>query len=252
MEILQQLKERSDERLRNWKLRLLLYGGKGVGKTTCALTAPPPILLQTFDPGSGQLLALRRGIRSGRVILDDRFEFCSPSSEPTLNDWVVYMAQLERDGVFKEVGTFVLDSLTYWSLLAADYVISMDERNKTTWMQLQNYIPLQQTMVKCISQLFQLPCNVIVIGHVSKRFNEVTKRDETTVALPGEKTSTWVAGMFPDQWLMTAEGSQYRVLIRGDSYAQAVSRAAPMEIASEQPPNIEEILERINQTGKET
>jgi len=228
------------------RLRLCLYGEKGHGKTSAALTARRPIYLQSFDPGGCLLPQADALVKEGHLVVDTSWEGRDTKDPSVLREWLDRMKDLERAGLFKTCGTFVLDSLTFWSEFLMAKIIGDDSRNKTDIPQLQNYVPFQLTFVNIMKGFYNLPCDVIVTGHISTEDDDVTGTKRTALNLIGRTTSSKVMAAFSELWVakkrVTSSGPSYRILTQGDGFYEASTRIGSGLFTGEQEPDIQALL----------
>jgi len=236
------------------KLRLILYGEKGSAKTTTAMTARKPIFVDSFDPGGMTVKRIEKDIQKGDIIPDTRWERKSLKDDhDTIQKWFSEMKMREADGLFDNIGTYVLDGGTLFAEFLMRSVIQLDEKNKTRLTeapiaQLQNYYPFQQRILNVMKGFSDLPCDVIVTFHATKIKNMVDGTMFTSVAIPGEKAPEIVTSVFGELWMTTikpiAGGSEFKLLTRRDGIYKAVTRIGDGKLDQKEPPNICNMLKK--------
>jgi len=123
------------------KLKVLVYGASGSGKTTFGSTAPKPI----FASAENGLLA----------IADKELPFVQIASKVDLLDLYKYLRDEKHD-----YETVVIDSIT-----EINEVIKVDIEKKTgRAMQLKDWGELAKTIEKILRMFRDLPMNVVIIA----------------------------------------------------------------------------------------
>jgi hypothetical protein len=157
----------------------LIIGKFGTGKTTIVGTAPGPILIHSFDPGG--VKSLTAEINSGKVIPQEFVD--SDMKLPTaFAAWTKTFDQYRREGVFKQVGTYVIDSATTFVEAMTNQYLKLKDRAGEA-PQLQDYNMIRNMMRDAIKACLALPCNFILTGHIDVERDEVTGKSETCICL---------------------------------------------------------------------
>ena len=113
---LKALQQKERENPRRKKLHCLLLGDKGAGKTTFLATAPRPILIHSFDPGGTE--SIQDFIDAGGVFVDTQFERDNLQHPTAYLAWEREFNRLGHSGLFENIGTYAIDSLTTFSTAA--------------------------------------------------------------------------------------------------------------------------------------
>lgn len=242
-----------DESAKQQRLRLCLYGYKGSGKTTCACTGRKPVYLQSFEPGGTLVKSLQPLIAAGDVIVDTSWEEYDLTDSTVIERWINEMKELEKNGLFNHIGTFVCDSITFLAEYLMTNVISKDLKNATRTTaapvaQLQNYVPFQSRLMNLMKCFVGYPCDMIMTGHIGKITDEVTGQQKTGLALIGEKSSAKITPVFSELWCMrpksTSQGTEYELLTQAQGIYDACTRIGDGIFAPVEKPNITSLLER--------
>lgn len=163
-------------------LKILLYGNSGSGKTCFAAALPYPILYLDFD-GKADSAALYHKADTERLKhIDVRNLSQNFQTSPLMELMQIINKELipqEKAGAMK-FKTLVLDSITTFSAQTLKYIVDSNpgiKRVETAQGRqpgMQDFGILKREFAKLIPNLLALPCNVIMLGHIS------TEKDETT------------------------------------------------------------------------
>ena len=170
------------------RLKVLLYGASGSGKTYMAGTFPHPLFL---DLEGG----MRTVLQAGRSIL--RYPSDPKKTVTSLNQVRSFYKAL-RDGTVEKssltVETIVIDSLNELQLLAMKDILSKYDANRQYDDQptMQDYGKLARDMMTIVRMFIQLPYHVVFTAIASeKEFPE----DQTSPMFTGKKTGPDVQRM---------------------------------------------------------
>ena len=239
------------------KFHGLIIGEKGAGKTSLISTFPAPILVHSFDP-SGSIV-LKDAIKTGRVIVDARYEQDDLYHPTAYLKWEDEFNRLGSGGFFDSLGTYVLDSTTtfansvIWQIMKKEGRIPASMRaqtdDKKQGMRIQDWGTVLNLLIMLSRQLSNLPCHTVMLGHISKEKDEVTQEFVNLIALPG-KAQTQVPVNLPELLVLRAKeaaGKIERTLLTQDSGAyRAVSRmAAGGKLLPVEPSDLKAILKKV-------
>lgn len=247
------------------KLRLLLYGAKGVGKTSTACTGRYPIYLQSFDPDGTNLSRLEPLLKSGNLIVDNRWEKFKLEETTVFSKWFQEMQELESNKFFDSIGTFVLDGISLLSEFLMTQIVMIDVplgKNEKKVIGIQHYNPFQAKLLHTMKCFVGLPCDVIMVGHIDKNIDPVSGRVTTELNLMGSKTSGKISVVFPEMWcLRKAQDGKVEMLTQPDPPYDACTRMGDGKLAKIEEPNIQNCLKKagwditpkqLNLSGGET
>ena len=184
----------------NTKANFLIYSRAGAGKTHLVSTAPGPILIHSFDPGGTRtiktLIATGKIPKSKRIIIDDRFE--KEVSRQARGEvlgfggsfayklWEQELNELVKGGVFKQIGTYVIDSGTKWVDAMLNEICRQESR-KYAEAQLQDYKKLGFFVADALAQIMTIPCNFIMTGHMEQFQDESDGKVHFSILATGKQ-----------------------------------------------------------------
>ncbi len=139
----------------------ILYGRPGAGKTTCAATAPPPLLFLDCDSG---LLCLK-GIpdeMAQKIGLNPKETFFEPIR--SMDDMLQQIQRVARENAASPGywNTVVVDNLTELQRVLLQDLLSTSERSIPT---IQDWGVILLRMQKLVRLVRNLPCHTIFIAH---------------------------------------------------------------------------------------
>lgn len=145
-------------------LKVFVVGDTGSGKSVFASTFPGPAFLFNFDKS----ILTYRG-------LDIDYEDYTQNAA----GWVKFekdfkaLKDMVRADNFK-YKTIILDSTTTWTDLAMERALSLDPKRSQTGGPLWNvhFGMVKHLIEGAIRQLLEFPCNIVVIGHLNKVYND--------------------------------------------------------------------------------
>ena len=191
---------------------LLLCGETGTGKSFLATTCPWPVHMDVFDPGG--VKHLKPEISAGHII-PAIYEGDDPFRPDRFSKWEKDMKRRIGMGYFDHIATYFLDSATTWSTAIMNEILKRAGIPGEAPRFTQDYTPQKTKIVNWLKVLLNLPCNVIVTGHLEGSKDDVTGsisyRFMTTgkgeVTIPLEFDEIWVADT-----KKTSKGVEYRLI----------------------------------------
>jgi phage nucleotide-binding protein len=163
------------------KMKLLLYGDAGEGKTCFATSFPGPTLLLDFD-GKADSAAL---FHKGKPLMDDIGVMelsANLDTDPIealnkLIDQSLVPQQREGKLAYK---TIILDSITTFSTACLKHIIKTNPGIKRVSCKqgvqpgMQDYGILKREFAKLIPGILSLDCNIIMTAHISTVKDDLT------------------------------------------------------------------------------
>ncbi len=163
-------------------LKILLFGNAGSGKTCFAAGMPYPILYLDFDNKVDSAALFYKGEPERLQNIDVRILGANHSLSPIEQLERIIASELipqEKSGEMK-FKTLVLDSLTTFSQAVLTHIVKTNPGIKRVASRQgvqpcqQDYGILKREFAKLIPNLLGLPCNVVMLGHISVEKDEST------------------------------------------------------------------------------
>lgn len=190
---MKKLSEMADANL----LRVFVYGEPGTGKTVGASTFPGPIMVYDFD---GKLSSAHGywSKHNSAKLNEIEFEDCKPvDSKGTAfkrcNESLDKIAKEYKATGKLPYSTVVIDSATIMATEMLNWVVAFEtgiKRNKDIksrqMASLQDYMIFAPTFSSFIFELFALPWNVMMTGHVAIDKDELTGEISRNPLIPGQ------------------------------------------------------------------
>ncbi len=224
------------------KIKILLLGDYGTGKSYFASTCPEPIFLLDFDKGA-------IGYANKQVYVPDCF---NEVLKPTIlwnrieQEIDLLIEDKHPEGSFR---TLVLDSLTTATKYAMDMAIEkrpLTPDSPPVWN--VHYPMVKVYMDRLLDKFKRLSMNIIVIGHVSYDKNDITGEIIATPAITGN-LKTYIPALFDEVYfaevLQTKDGRQYILNISPKGFKRARSRLKTLFNLPDQIPNSYKELEKF-------
>ncbi len=242
------------------KLRALILGEKGVGKTSLARSCPKPVLLHSFDPRGTE--SLRDLIESGDVITSTACEFEDYRDPKSYITWETEFNNWGNIKLFNSIGTYMIDSTTLMSDAILNQICKKEGRimppmnvkytkdgSSGKGMRIMDWETNFLVWKMLSMALLKLPCHVIVTGHIDKHIDESSQSYVRSLMLPG-KSSERVPILFPEVYILHArniDGKIVRTLqTKNDGEYRAGSRADfSSKLELHEPADIKALLKKV-------
>ncbi len=228
------------------KFNLLLLGELGTGKTYFMRTARKPVHIDSFDPGGSK--CLKEWIDRGEVIVDSRYEKESVEQPHAYSEWYKNFDRRVASGYFSEMGTYLLDSSTTWTMaMLGAFLLAKGGKADALPSWERHYQPQQFDIRKYIRKMMQLPCDFVLTGHLEPHKDDVTGRMVFRYMVTG-KYSTIIPTLFDEVWIAQSEsgpnGPRYHIRTAGDGTYVARTRIGAEKFKELEEPNIMKLLEK--------
>ena len=245
-----ELKKLYQEDPRQESFNLLLCGETGTGKTQLLKTCPQPIHIDSFDPGGTK--HLRDEIDQG-IIIPAIYEGDDPMKPSKFKQWEKDMQERVRSGYFDYMGTYALDSSTTWASAIMNKVLADDGVPGIAPRFTKDYTPQKTKIMNWLKVILNIPCCVVVTGHLEASKDEVegtvSYRYMTTgkaeVLIPLEFDEVWVTDT-----KKSAKGLQYRVVTARTGPYLATTRIGRGKFETYEEPDVMKLLKKAGFPAK--
>lgn len=249
----QMLKGMYEQSAHQHTFNLLLLGGKGTGKTSILRTARKPVHIDSFDKGGTKVL--QDEIDKGNIVVDSRWEIEDQLSPTAFELWKREFEIRRLRGYFNAIGTYALDSSTYWGEAIMNWILKLEGRTGEVPRWNHEYIKQKSQMSQYIDWMLNLPCDVVVTGHLQERYDN-SKPDEPKFLgyeyfIVG-KNKVLVPGKFDEMYIsMRSDNNKFELLTQHEQYYKATSRIDRGKFSRREPPDIKALLKKIGWDTKD-
>jgi hypothetical protein len=179
-------------------IKILYYGNSGSGKTVGALSYPTPMYVADFD---GKVNSAARIMKEEQKKLIDYDDYRKASGDAFVlfESFVAKQHQLVKDKMFT-YKTIVVDSLTICADLMLKALMARypSARVKPNIPSQQDYGVFTIEFKTFIMRLLELPCNIVVTGHIQESKDEMTGEMLRMILLPGARLPKWLPVVFEE------------------------------------------------------
>lgn len=179
-----------DQLVSTQKMKLLIYGQSGVGKTVFATGAPKPLVLD-FDgkvSSAASYYSVNNPEKLQEISYEDMTEI--PGQPRPFRRFKAVLAQLQKDSADGKLQhqTLIIDSLTLFiDAMMADIIAENPGVKRVNGVPaLQDFQIMNIQFKDAMSQLLGLPLHVIVIGHITSETNQETGKIYWKPLVPGK------------------------------------------------------------------
>jgi hypothetical protein len=228
------------------KVNILLYGDFGTGKTRLAVTCPKPVFLDSFDPGGTTTRELQPFIKSGDILIDDRWEGDSWKKPYAFEKWEKEMEERIKMDFFSHIGTYMVDSLTKLADSCMFRILQKGGKEGSRTgkpPELQDYLVQQLTVVDWLGRVMALPCHTIVTGHIAKEQDGVTGAFETGLLLWGKLVEK-VPLVFDEKWITRVKDKKYTLQTHTEGIYKAETRIGGDQFNTFEEPDFKALLKK--------
>lgn len=162
------------------EFKVLIMGDSGVGKTCFSATFPGPMLIFDFDLKADSAAAWLRHKLQSEQLSRIEVEQLNPRAEISPIDRFMQVSRDRLSHKKMEFATVVIDSITTFSDACLQHIVRSNpgiKRNETKQGPqpgLQDYGILRREFKRIIPGLLALPCNVVMLAHISIEKDEAT------------------------------------------------------------------------------
>ena len=185
-------------------VRCLLYNDPSVGKSTFAATFPKPMVVQKFDRPGKETPYMRRGRiardefdsdlgirvtdinnkKGDLIIRIEHYDEPAPEEPSAYETYLRRMTYFHKE--FSLWNTLVFDSITFFEMAARWYDEFKLNKNNTDAR--APYAGSSRAVERTVcGRLPSLPMNVVAIGHVANKKNEISGNTLYFPAAPGKQ-----------------------------------------------------------------
>ena len=241
------LREMYKEDPKQQGFNLLLLGETGSGKTRILTTCPFPAHIDSFDPGGTRIRELRKEIDRGNIIADVRYEGEDPEKPSVFVEWNDIFKQRLRSGYFNSIGTYMLDSSTFWAEAIMNSILKKVSLAGKPPRWAHDHEPQKYIIRNHLNVMLNLPCNVIITGHLEGTEDKVTGGKSYRYMIVGKGTVLFPL-KFDETYVMdprdTATGVEYRLLTQSTGRYVAATRIGSGVFDKYEKPDIKMLLKK--------
>ena len=246
------------------KFHGLVIGEKGTGKTSLIRTCPKPVLVHSFDPGGTDVLlelkkqpdgSFKKELPEGIYI--QRFEEDEPSKPHAYIEWQTAIEEVRTSGLFKTLGTYVLDSTTTFSMSMLWQILKKEGRinpgmsaptdDKKQGVRQQDWGQLLMHMISVTRSLMSVPCHTLILGHVLRDKDEITGGFVKCLAIQGQSKDQ-VPILAEEYYVLLAKPTSDKLvrtlLTENSSEYRASTRMGARLFDKEEPADIRALLKK--------
>ena len=186
------------------------------------------MLIYSFDPGGTKVLKEEIARGEVMVILCEDENAKSPTE---FRKWEDMFMQHRREGLFENIGTVVIDSITFWAEACMSEVMKANSKNRGNAVPgvpiMQDWMIQMRVMSDHLKLLTTLPCDTIINAHIDSERDEVTGRIFTSLMVTG-KLKRRIPLLFDELYVSmsqpSATGSSFVWLTQNDGMYEAKTR----------------------------
>jgi hypothetical protein len=226
--------------------KALVTGETGTGKTYLLRTARKPVHIDSFDPGGTK--GLRDLILKGDIVADIQYELEDPLKPQYFQLWRRNFEQRYIGKYFESFGTYVLDSSTMWAEAIMNDILLKAGRAGETPLWGKDYMPQKILIHNFMKRILNLPCDVIVTGHLKGLTDDEGNTTKWRYMTTGQGAVV-IPLLFDEIYVTTsrerAKGIEYRLLTASTGLYSAKTRIGQNKFDTYEEPNIKLLLKKI-------
>lgn len=207
-------------------IRVFVMGEPGTGKTVGATSFPGPLKIFDFDGKVSSAHSYWSKHDPAKLETID-YEDCVPTDSKgtafkRMNDSIAKIkAEYVKTGQMP-FNTLVIDSTTVMATEMLNWLVHFEtgiKRNKDvksrTVASMQDYMIFAPTFSDFLFQIFALPWNIVLTGHVQVTQDELTGSIERHAMIPGQMGKK-LPIFFPEVYVSMVKGDKYIVQTKAD------------------------------------
>jgi len=224
----------------------LVLGPYGGGKTQLYSTCPLPIKIDSFDSGGTNTDALQPLIDKGDIIVSC-FEDDDWDRPHCYRAWEKEFMMWHRNGWFKKLGTYGIDSGTNWVVSLICHIMSVGKGKGVNphpgVAPYQSDYLWQQLIAGNILRkyIMPLPCHFLMTGHLHATKDEMTGRIHSGLLMWG-KIADQIPLLFDEKYIMAVTGNKHQLQTKNDGIFHAETRMGGTKFSKFMEPDIRSLL----------
>ncbi len=235
----------------------LIMGLPGTGKTKLTTTGRLPILIDMFDP-KGMILfethpELKEMRKNGSIII--RYFGNENSERPSeYLKWEKQFLQDCQSGFLSYFGSYVTDTGNNMIRAMSNQIVKTKggKRLETRNLEIQDYIPLYNTVKDIIAAVCSQGCDYFYLAHTYEFKNELTGDIHVDIDTY-ERLRTQIKGCFSEKYHITRRkkptGVEYQLLTTSAGLYEASTQLHGLDPIEE--PNIKKLFEKAGLSTKD-
>jgi len=202
----------------------MVIGDFGSGKTHLLKTCRLPVLIHSFDPGGTK--TLKDEIDKGWVLADTRYEQEDRYHPTIFKFWNDEVDRQRQAGMFEQLGTFVIDSVTGLSEAIMNYILfgkTVSTNPDGRFPEFRDWALCKRFIRDAAYELCNLPCDFLMTAHLRYDTDEATNIILATPHLPGNERER-TPPIFDEVYVMRMIGGKRFLLTEHEGIYRAKTR----------------------------
>lgn len=224
-------------------ISILVKGEEGVGKTTLAFTARKPILGHLFDPHGHIVInqTFPEDVENGNILIET-FTNDSHKDPKAFREWEKRWELYRKTGFFNKLGTYVIDSGTYW-VEALSNEVSKSNKLDDGLLEIGDYKVIYQVIKTHIKMMSEFSCDFIMTFHT------VNVKDEVTGAVMNELDAYKglrgdIPRLFAEKWIVERKGDDVSILMKPVGRFKASTQIGSRKFEGREGANVKGLLKK--------
>lgn len=187
-----------------------IMGYYSSGKTTLLGTARGPIVIASFDPRNTIVLEQLFKDDIGKRIFIREYWTEDLDNPSAFKRWQQDMREDKRTGLFKEIGTYAIDSMTTWIDAIVTQFCATNGRDGGK-LEIQDYQIIYTSVKKGIRHCQNLGCDFLMTAHLIDEKDDKTGRVWAQIDTYNRLRSR-VPLLFTEKWLINANKDEFTII----------------------------------------